>query len=75
MSPFKTPGEQHDYYNKKGAYSIILQALVDYEYKFMNSYVGWPGSVHDGFQRGESGNLVPDTEQHMNGVDVPIVIM
>ena len=29
-----------DYYNKKGTHSIVLQALVDYEYKFMNIYVG-----------------------------------
>ena len=72
-----------DYYNRKGAHSIVLQALVDYEYKFMNIYVGWPGSVHDArilansvvFDRGESGNLVPDTKQRINGVDVPIVIL
>ena len=36
-----------DYYNRKGAHPIVLQALVDYEYKFMNIYVGWPGTVHD----------------------------
>lgn len=27
------------------------------------------------FDRSESGNLVPDTKQHFNGVDVPIVIL
>ena len=34
-----------DYYNRKGTHSIVLQALVDYEYKFMNIYVGWPTHI------------------------------
>ena len=50
-------------YNRKGWHSIVLQALVDHDYKFMNTYVGWPGSVHDArilsnsevYAKGESG--------------------
>ena len=46
--PIIAPTRNHqDYFNRKGWHSIVLQALVDHEYKFMNSYVGWPGSVHD----------------------------
>ena len=40
-------GRATEYYNRKGFYSIVLQALVNHEYLFMNTYVGWPGSVHD----------------------------
>ena len=36
-----------DYFNKKGYHLVILQALVDHEYMFLDVYVGWPGSVHD----------------------------
>ena len=31
----------------KGFHSIVIQALVDHQNRFMNAYVGWLGSVHD----------------------------
>ena len=34
------------YYNRKGHHSVILQAVVDHEYKFLDVCVG-SGSVHD----------------------------
>ena len=51
MSVHKTAINHHriirDVWSRVDEKSIVLQALVDYEYKFMNIYVGWPGSVHD----------------------------
>ena len=46
--PVRPPAMNHtDYYNRKGWYSVILQAVVDDKYLFRDVMVGWPGSVHD----------------------------
>lgn len=46
--PIVAPQENHtDYFNRKGWYSIVLQAVVDDNYCFRDVYIGWPGSVHD----------------------------
>ena len=34
-----------DYFNRKGFYSIVLQALVDHKKKFLDICVGWSGST------------------------------
>lgn len=46
--PVKPPTcHRTDCYNRKGWYSVILQAVVDHDYLFTDIMVGWPGSVHD----------------------------
>ena len=46
--PILRPDESaSDYYNRKGYYSIIMQAMVDFRGLFMDVYIGWPGKVHD----------------------------
>ena len=72
-----------DYFNRKGFHSIVLQALVDSENRFVNVNVGWPGSVHDVrilsnskvFRRGEAGTLVPQSVRILARVPVPVVIL
>ena len=36
-----------DYYNRKGFYSIVLQAVIDSSGKFIDIFVGYPGSTYD----------------------------
>ena len=46
--PISVPVEyQTDYYNRKGWYSIVVQAIVDHQYLIRDVCIGWPGSVHD----------------------------
>ena len=72
-----------DYYNCKEFYSIVLQALVDHQYRFLNIYIGLPRSVHDAlilsnsevYHKGESGMLVPSHIRTFGRVPVPVVIL
>ena len=82
--PILAPAENHtDYFNRKGFHSVVMQALVDYRYRFMDIYIGWPGSVHDArvltnsdlFTKGEEGTLLPDSRRMINGCNVPLMIL
>ena len=46
--PILPPGDfKVDYYNRKGWFSVVMQGMVDHQYKFLNVTIGFPGSVHD----------------------------
>ena len=82
--PISAPAGNHtDYYNWKGFYSVVLQGLVDANYRFIDIYVGWPGSVHDArvfahsslYNKIMTGNLLPDKTEKLHGVDVPLYMI
>ena len=77
--PIIRPDESaSDYYNRKGYYSIIVQALVDHLGLFTDVCIGWPGKVHDArvfansslYHRGRSSTLFPDWKRTISGVEV-----
>ena len=72
-----------DYFNRKGYHSLVMQAVVDFRGIFTDTYIGWPGRVHDArifsnsdfFQKGSSGQLLPDQPRNINGHNLPVVIV
>ncbi|XP_066286931.1 uncharacterized protein [Branchiostoma lanceolatum] len=76
-----------DFYNRKGWYSMVLQGVVDYRYRFTDVYIGWPGSVHDArvlrnspiFEqatREDGRTLFPkEFTRRISGTDVPVVLL
>ncbi|XP_066288575.1 uncharacterized protein [Branchiostoma lanceolatum] len=82
--PIIAPKEDHcDYFNRKGWHSVILQAVVDHSYRFLNINVGWAGSVHDArvlrnstlFSMAEDGDLFPNDTRDILGTPVPLMLL
>ncbi|XP_067671679.1 uncharacterized protein [Haliotis asinina] len=86
--PIIAPREAHgDYLNRKGWYSLILQAVCDDKYIFRDTNIGWPGRVHDArvfsnseiFQKGEESRLFPKWYKKVSlsdkDVQLPVVIL
>ena len=72
-----------DYYNRKGWYSVLVQAVVDYRYCFLDIYAGWPGSVHDArvlvhssfYKKADAGQLLSPVNKTINGVNIPVYVI
>ena len=82
--PIIAPTEYHaDYHNRKGWYSILMQAVVDHAYRFTDVYIGWPGRVHDArvfansmiYRKAERQALFPNDMVNIEGEQVPIVLL
>lgn len=81
--PIIAPQENHvDYFNQKGWYSIVMQAVVDDNYCFGDAYIQWPGGVHDArilrnsklFKKATSGTLFLNQTTD-KGVSIPPLIL
>uniref|UniRef100_A0A672Z6H4 DDE Tnp4 domain-containing protein n=1 Tax=Sphaeramia orbicularis TaxID=375764 RepID=A0A672Z6H4_9TELE len=82
--PIKAPRDTPaDYYNRKGQYSVILQAVVHHNMKFWDVNIGQPGRVHDArvlalsslFDRMQRNSLLPPWTECFEDVNVPLVIL
>ena len=82
--PVMPPASNHtDFYNRKGWYLIVLQAVVDENYLFTDVCVGWPGSVHDArvlansslYKRAEEKHILCGETVTHRGVDIPIFLV
>ena len=70
-----------DYYNRKGHYSVILQAVVDHEHKFLDVCVGWPGSARDArvfgnskiYSKCDSGSFLPNWPRTINDTTISLL--
>ena len=73
-----------DYYNCKGWYFMIIQAIIDHEYIFRDICIGWPGSVHDArvfinsliYKKITEDDILENEEvQTIGGCQVPVCIV
>ena len=80
LKPTECPS---DYYNRNGFYSILMQAVVDSQGRFIDVNIGWPGKVHDArvlanlkfYHIAFSGTFLPSWTRIINGVNVPLLIL
>ena len=77
--PISAPAMNHyDYYDRKGCYSIITQAVVDYQYRFLDVHTGCPGSVDNAhvlvysslYKLGVNIRLLSGIKKFIEGTDV-----
>uniref|UniRef100_A0A8C3PC11 Putative nuclease HARBI1 n=1 Tax=Chrysemys picta bellii TaxID=8478 RepID=A0A8C3PC11_CHRPI len=72
-----------EYVNRKGYFSMVLQALVDHRGHFIDINTGWPGKVHDTrifrntwlFRKMQAGTFFPEWKIMVGEVEMPIVIL
>ena len=80
--PIIAPADHHcDYFNRKHFHSVILQAVVDHKYRFININVGHPGKHHDAYVFKESSlfeypeQFFPDWKKNILGTNVPLFVI
>ncbi|XP_050792984.1 uncharacterized protein LOC127043187 [Gopherus flavomarginatus] len=71
------------YVNRKGYFSMVLQALVGHKRCFTDISLGWPEKVHDArifrdsglFEQLQEGIYFPDQKITVRDVETPVVIL
>ncbi|XP_028411417.1 protein ALP1-like [Dendronephthya gigantea] len=72
------PEEPFDYFDRHHRYSVILQAVVGQNLTFLDTAIGYPGSMHDArvlrssdiFQKAQDGEILTEPLARINGVQV-----
>ena len=82
--PVTPPALNHtDYYNRKGWYFMLVQAVVDHNYRFMDVCVGWPGSVRDArvlansslYRKASQGEILCGNTIQVSGTNIPLFLV
>ncbi|XP_075769752.1 butyrophilin subfamily 3 member A3-like isoform X2 [Pelodiscus sinensis] len=82
--PIRAPEHQASrYVNRKGYFSMILQAVCDHRGQFTDINVGWSGKAHDArvyrnssvCQRLQAGTFFPDRHIRVGDVDMPMCLV
>ena len=82
--PVMPPALNHtDFYNRKGWYSMLVQAVVDHNYQFIDVCVGWPGSVHDArvlvnssvYKKASRKEILCGQQLNIRGTDIPVFLV
>ncbi|CAB4017612.1 Hypothetical predicted protein [Paramuricea clavata] len=72
------PEEPFDYFDRHHRYSVILQGVVGKNLTFLDTAIGYPGSMHDArvlrssdiFQKAQNGDILTEPLASINGVQV-----
>ena len=72
------PDEPFDYFDRHHRYSVTMQAVVGENLMFLDTAIGYPGSMHDArilrasniFTKAENGSVLKEPVISLNGVTV-----
>ena len=72
------PKNPFDYFDRQHRYSVIMQAVVGENLMFLDTAIGYPGSMHDArvlrnskmFRKVENANILREPVVNINGNDI-----